>query len=97
MINALNHRGPDDNGYLNFSEGLFVHTRLSIIDLSQNAKQPMSSKCGKYHIIFNGEIYNFLELKKDLINKGYIFNSNSDTEVIFYLVFRNGGIVYLIS
>ena len=82
LINALSHRGPDDNGYLNFNEGIFVHTRLSVIDLSQNAKQPMSSKCGRYHIIFNGEIYNFLELKKDLIKKGYNFYSNSDTEVI---------------
>ena len=82
VINALAHRGPDDNGYLKFDEGIFVHTRLSIIDLSQNAKQPMSSKCGRYHIIYNGEIYNFLELKKDLIKKGYNFYSNSDTEVI---------------
>jgi asparagine synthase (glutamine-hydrolysing) len=82
IINALAHRGPDDNGYLKFDDGIFVHTRLSIIDLSQNAKQPMSSKCGRYHIIYNGEIYNFLELKKDLIKKGYNFYSNSDTEVI---------------
>ena len=82
VINALAHRGPDDNGYLKFDDGIFVHTRLSIIDLSQNARQPMSSKCGRYHIIYNGEIYNFLELKKDLIKKGYNFYSNSDTEVI---------------
>jgi asparagine synthase (glutamine-hydrolysing) len=82
IINALAHRGPDDNGYLKFDDGIFVHTRLSIIDLSQNAKQPMSSKCGRYHIIYNGEIYNFLELKKDLIKRGYNFYSNSDTEVI---------------
>lgn len=68
--------------YLLINDGIFVNTRLSIIDLSQNAKQPMSYKCGRYHIIYNGEIYNFLELKKDLIKKGYNFYSNSDTKVI---------------
>ena len=82
LIDALSHRGPDDNGYLNLNEGIFVHTRLSVIDLTQNAKQPMSSKCGRYSIIFNGEIYNFLELKNELINKGHNFYSKSDTEVI---------------
>lgn len=82
LINALSHRGPDDNGSIAFDEGVFIHTRLSIIDLTTNAKQPMSSKCGRYHIIFNGEIYNFLDIKKDLIKKGYKFFSRSDTEVI---------------
>ena len=82
IINAISHRGPDDNGYLKFKEGIFVHTRLSIIDLTQNARQPMSSKCGRYNIIFNGEIYNFIELKNELIKKGHNFYSKSDTEVI---------------
>ena len=82
LIDALSHRGPDDNDYLNFNEGIFVHTRLSVIDLTQNARQPMSSKCGRYSIIFNGEIYNFLELKNELIKKGHNFYSKSDTEVI---------------
>ena len=82
LIKALEHRGPDHNDVLNIDDGVFVHTRLSIIDLSQKAKQPMSSKCGRYHIIFNGEIYNFLDLKNDLIKKGYKFYSSSDTEVI---------------
>lgn len=82
LINSLNHRGPDDNNFLIFEEGIFVHTRLAIIDLSIKASQPMSSKCGRFHIIYNGEIYNFFEIKKFLITKGYQFYSDSDTEVI---------------
>jgi asparagine synthase (glutamine-hydrolysing) len=59
-----------------------IHRRLSIIDLTDKALQPMSSENNNYHIIFNGEIYNYLELKQELIRKGYSFFSTSDTEVL---------------
>ena len=85
-INLLNHRGPDDQGYEKFEENgyqlLFGHTRLSIIDLSKFGHQPMSSKCKRYSIVFNGEIYNYIELRNILISKGHDFRSNSDTEVL---------------
>jgi asparagine synthase (glutamine-hydrolysing) len=85
----IKHRGPDDSG-LYFDENIALgHTRLSILDLSKEGHQPMVSNCKDYIIIFNGEIYNFEEIKKDLINKKYKFNSNTDTEVIL-----NGYIEY---
>lgn len=84
MISALKHRGPDDSGTAYFSTlkadvGL-GHTRLSIIDLSPSGHQPM--KYMNYTIVLNGEIYNFKEIKKELTQLGYKFNSSSDTEVV---------------
>lgn len=78
----LRHRGPDGQGV--FSEGhvTFGHTRLSIIDLSECAAQPMTYLNGRYVITFNGEVYNYLELRKELCMLGEIFVTNSDTEVI---------------
>lgn len=86
MSSCLNFRGPDKDGYFTnksdkYSIGL-AHTRLSIIDLSNNGDQPMRSHDGKLIIVFNGEIYNYIELKKVLQKEGAIFKSNSDTEVI---------------
>ena len=85
-LNNINHRGPDDfgieEGYLNEHNFLLGHKRLSIIDLSSKGKQPFQSKDKRFTLIFNGEIYNYLELKKILINKGFSFNSESDTEVL---------------
>lgn len=79
MNQVTSHRGPDDTGVF-FDEGMSLgHNRLSIIDLSKNASQPMESADGKLTIVFNGEIYNFKELKKEL---DYPFKTNSDTEVI---------------
>jgi asparagine synthase (glutamine-hydrolysing) len=84
MTNALNHRGPDSEGFFfeeksNFNLGL-GHKRLSILDLSKNGNQPLIFN--ENVIIYNGEIYNFLDIKKELQNFHYKFNSNSDTEVI---------------
>jgi len=62
--------------------GAFLHRRLSIIDLSDSGHQPMSYAGGRYWIILNGEIYNYLEIKNDLVKKGYTFHSTSDTEVV---------------
>lgn len=78
------HRGPDDSGIWKNENSKIIlgHRRLSIIDLSENANQPMISKCERYILVFNGEIYNFIELKNILLDKGYQFLSNSDTEVI---------------
>jgi asparagine synthase (glutamine-hydrolysing) len=86
MNSTLKHRGPDSEGYIILNEkecqiGL-GHSRLSIIDLSSSGNQPMSDETKNYFIIFNGEIYNYKEIKKDLQNLGVKFFSNSDTEVI---------------
>lgn len=84
MNNSLRHRGPDAGGIL-IKKGVSLgHRRLSIIDLSKKASQPMkySHKGNEVVIVFNGEIYNFLEIKKELEKKGYKFKSHSDTEVI---------------
>ncbi|MFZ5502758.1 MAG: asparagine synthase (glutamine-hydrolyzing) [Pseudomonadota bacterium] len=79
---TLAHRGPDGSGLWHTPEVTLGHRRLSILDLSDNAKQPMSFADGRYHITFNGEIYNFLEIRTELESKGYRFHSQSDTEVV---------------
>lgn len=82
MGNELNHRGPDGDGkYFENNIGL-IHKRLAILDTSENGKQPMHSKDGNWVITYNGCIYNFKELRKELISLGHSFNSESDTEVI---------------
>ena len=81
MNALLNHRGPDDNGFINHKNLLLGHTRLSIIDTSNLGSQPMSVD-GRYWIIYNGEIYNYKTLREELILKKYKFYSNSDTEVV---------------
>jgi asparagine synthase (glutamine-hydrolysing) len=87
MTDVISHRGPDGEGHwLNTNGNIgFGHRRLSIIDLSENGKQPMHYADGRYTITFNGEIYNYIELKNDLKLKGYQFVSDSDTEVILAL------------
>ncbi|HLH52163.1 MAG TPA: asparagine synthase (glutamine-hydrolyzing), partial [Verrucomicrobiae bacterium] len=84
MLRPINHRGPDGNGvYLDANIGL-GHCRLSIIDLS-TGDQPMTNEDKTIWIVFNGEIYNFQELRELLVAKGHIFRSRSDTEVIIHL------------
>ncbi|MDD2698669.1 MAG: asparagine synthase (glutamine-hydrolyzing) [Arcobacteraceae bacterium] len=73
------HRGPDNSSQKTIDNITLGHNRLAIIDLSQNANQPFISYCGRYSIVFNGEIYNYLELKNEL---NYPFKTNSDTEVL---------------
>ena len=85
MNNILNHRGPDGKGnWISSAKNIgFGHTRLSILDLTTSANQPFLDNTKNYVITFNGEIYNFKEIKKILLKKGYIFNTkNSDTEVL---------------
>lgn len=81
MAEKIKHRGPDGEGY-HIDELIAIgHKRLSIIDL-ENGKQPMYSKDSSLIITYNGEIYNYIELKEELTKLGHVFNSNSDTEVI---------------
>jgi asparagine synthase (glutamine-hydrolysing) len=84
MMSAMKHRGPDDEGtYIKDNVGLgFV--RLSIIDLSSAGHQPMISNDNRYAIIFNGEIFNYIELQAELISKGHFFNTKTDTEVLLH-------------
>ena len=82
MASTISHRGPDGEGYFINDYIALAHKRLAILDLSENAKQPMISKDGKWTIVFNGCVYNFQKLKNELIKKGHEFISNSDTEVI---------------
>ena len=82
MLDKMNHRGPDGFGDFYLDNIALLHRRLAILDTTNNGKQPMFSKNKKWVIVFNGCIYNFLDLKNDLISKGHFFNSNSDTEVI---------------
>lgn len=89
-IEAIKHRGPDDDGTQYFDNVALGTTRLSIIDLSEKGHQPMFSNDKSLCITFNGEIYNFLEIKKILGHK-YQFRSNSDTEVILY-AYREWGV-----
>ncbi len=103
---VLKHRGPDDQGWLFQTDSAIfcqkeirkdiaprlalLHRRLSIIDLSSGGWQPMATTDGRFSLIFNGEIYNYLELKKELLALGVVFRSNSDTEVLLNCFARWG-------
>ena len=84
MNDTMYHRGPDGEGLKMYNTPNatigFGHRRLSIIDLSEGGSQPMEYK--QFHIVFNGEIYNYNEIRNQLIEKGHTFHSHSDTEVI---------------
>ena len=83
-INQINYRGPDNLVVRELNEVTLAHSRLSILDISDAANQPMSDPSGRYWIVYNGEVYNFLELRKELESLGWHFRTNSDTEVILY-------------
>lgn len=89
---ALNHRGPDDSGiFYDAVQGIGLgHNRLSILDLSPLGHQPMKSDDESVVLVFNGEIYNFRELRDDLEKKGVTFRGNSDTEVLLHLYLTEG-------
>ena len=82
MVATIHHRGPDDSGVFGENGVALGHARLSIIDLSAAGHQPMATEDGRVRIVFNGEIYNFKELRSQLAEKGYHFKSHADTEVI---------------
>jgi asparagine synthase (glutamine-hydrolysing) len=86
MTGSLVHRGPDDSGFFTSEDQAlgFGHRRLSIIDLSPRGRQPMRDANDRIIITFNGEIYNYREIKQELLRKGHRFASDTDTEVILY-------------
>jgi asparagine synthase (glutamine-hydrolysing) len=94
MISTLGHRGPDDQG--TFKEGsIFLgHRRLSILDLSRAGQQPMISHDGKIVICHNGEVYNYIELRRNFERQGTRFTTETDTEVILEAFRRNGPLAY---
>jgi asparagine synthase (glutamine-hydrolysing) len=106
VLRLLEHRGPDDHGWLLLTpqgvrrgrgdpgnvhaEAALLHRRLSILDVSDAGWQPMSTPDGRYHLIFNGEIYNYVELRRELEKLGQEFRSRSDTEVLLHAYSRWG-------
>jgi asparagine synthase (glutamine-hydrolysing) len=90
MRDTMFHRGPDDGGlYVNGPAGL-GHRRLAIVDLSDAGHQPMANEDGTVWLVFNGEIYNYVELRAELIARGHKFSSHTDTEVILHLYEEEG-------
>jgi asparagine synthase (glutamine-hydrolysing) len=90
MHSCTRHRGPDDEGFFEADGISLAHNRLSIIDLSPGGHQPMTTPDGRYTMVFNGEIYNYRELRKELETKGERFVSQSDTEVLLHAFARWG-------
>ena len=92
MVASLRHRGPDGNGHIvDADAGVALgHARLSIVDLSNAAAQPMASPDDRYTLTFNGEIYNYRALRQSLELSGVAFKTNSDTEVLLRLYMREG-------
>lgn len=86
----LHHRGPDDHAFEAGPGWGLGFQRLSILDVSELGRQPMSTQDGRFLVVFNGEIYNYLELRKDMEQKGEIFQSSSDTEVLLRLLASEG-------
>src|SRR5260370_847335 len=101
MRDCLAHRGPDDQGLWYSSDGTvgFGHRRLAVIDLSPGGHQPMAAASGQVHITFNGEIYNFRELREELRQRGHCFQTASDTEVILeaYLEWQDAVPIHLVG
>lgn len=90
VLKSLQHRGPDSQNFIEINFGYLAHTRLSIIDTDTRSNQPFRIKDSEYVLVFNGEIYNYIELKTDLQNQGVNFKTESDTEVLFHLLAREG-------
>ncbi len=90
MNDSLRHRGPDHSSIKIIDNVGFGHCRLSIIDLSQDANQPMSCENDRFTIVFNGEVYNFREIKKQLSINGISFSTSSDTEVVLKAFIKYG-------
>jgi len=85
LAGLLSHRGPDQEGFYTDDDISLGHRRLSVLDLSLNGRQPMQNEDGSVIVIFNGEIFNFKALKEDLLAKGHVFTSGTDTEVLVHL------------
>src|SRR5262249_32034558 len=87
---TLRHRGPEAQGFERLDQTVLAHTRLRILDLSPTGAQPMTNEDGSVWVTFNGEIYNFAELREELEGAGHVFRSRSDTEVIVHAYERWG-------
>jgi asparagine synthase (glutamine-hydrolysing) len=86
----ISHRGPDDEGFYTDNDVALGYKRLAIIDLSQAGHQPMQSADGRYWMVFNGEIYNYIELGRELLQQGVVLRSSCDSEVLLELYARAG-------
>jgi len=84
MVDTLTHRGPDDKGIQYFENVALGHRRLAIVDLSSSGHQPMSNEDNTLWIVYNGMIYNYIELREELRNLGHKIKSDTDTEVILH-------------
>ena len=87
---CLAKRGPDSEGFYRDNNVVFGHRRLSIIDVSGAANQPMTDDSGRYTIVFNGEFFNYLEHRNALQSQGETFKTHSDTEVLLRLFMKEG-------
>jgi asparagine synthase (glutamine-hydrolysing) len=90
MARTLHHRGPDDSGWWSVGGAGLAATRLAVLDLSERGRQPMASEDGRFRIVFNGEIYNYREIRAGLEQKGHRFRSATDTETILRLYQESG-------
>jgi asparagine synthase (glutamine-hydrolysing) len=92
MLDRIRHRGPDGEGiWIEERRRIgMAHTRLSVIDLSPASSQPFVSNCGRFALVFNGEIYNYRELRAQLERDGTVFRSHGDTEVVLHLLQQRG-------
>ena len=81
-LSLMAHRGPDASNVISFDKAILGHRRLSIIDTSPDANQPLCDVHEDFYIIFNGEIFNYIEIREELKKKKYIFRTESDTEVL---------------
>src|SRR5919106_1420822 len=90
MIEALAHRGPDGCGVYTDDSVSLGHRRLSILDLSEDGRQPLANEDGSIWITFNGEIYNYRQLRAELVARGHRFRTRTDTEVIVHLYEERG-------
>ncbi len=90
MVKCMRHRGPDDSGVMELGNAVIGMSRLAILDLSQSGHQPMISHCKRYAIVYNGECYNFREIRSKLEALGDVFVSQSDTEVVLQAYARWG-------
>jgi asparagine synthase (glutamine-hydrolysing) len=90
MCDLMRHRGPDDDGIWSDGSVALGHRRLSIIDLTPRGRNPMPNEDGSVQIVFNGEIYNYRDLRPALLSRGHVFRSDTDTEVIVHLYEEKG-------